>query len=298
MTLSRRGHLNSRKGFRPIQATGGVVSEITVAGVRYRLHSFLAMGTHSFVVLDPGSEGLINYLVVGGGGGGGAAHAGGGGGGGVVMATAVPISVGSHSLVVGAGGIGPYGTMQAGSDGQVSSFLGEEVGGGRLTGQGDGRQGQRPAALAQGDVGGAGFADADKGHQRKDLSAHQGQDRGGVAVQLRWCHRHQWATAHGCGQPSMGVCQAGQGQSWEGASAPTRELLAQGRDGLLLGPLHRHGADLQPLGRSPQRQAFEDGEPECCGLGGRQLIHQLLQRQAMDALADGRLGFWSGQLIE
>jgi thioredoxin reductase len=125
MSLSRRGHLNSRNRFRPIQATGGVVSEITVAGVRYRLHSFLAVGTHSFVVLDPGNEGLIHYLVVGGGGGGGAAHAGGGGGGGVVMATAVPIGVGSHSLVVGAGGIGPYGTMQAGSDGQVSSFLGE-----------------------------------------------------------------------------------------------------------------------------------------------------------------------------
>jgi len=41
MNLRRRGHLNSRIGFRAIQATGGVVSEITVAGVRYRLHSFL-----------------------------------------------------------------------------------------------------------------------------------------------------------------------------------------------------------------------------------------------------------------
>jgi hypothetical protein len=65
----------------------------------------------------------------------------------------------------------------------------------------------------------------------------------------------------------MDLCQAGP---------------AQGGDGLLLGPLrrqahltvrHRHGADLQPLGRSPQRQA----------------IH---------GLAEGRLGLRSGQLIE
>ncbi|QNI79188.1 hypothetical protein SynRS9909_01200 [Synechococcus sp. RS9909] len=81
MNLRRRAHLSSRHGFRPIQATGGVVSEITVAGVRYRLHSFLAVGSHSFVVLDPGSDGLIDYLVVGGGGGG---STGGGGAGGVL----------------------------------------------------------------------------------------------------------------------------------------------------------------------------------------------------------------------
>jgi hypothetical protein len=84
----------------------------------------------------------------------------------------------------------------------------------------------------------------------------------------------------------------------EGASAPTRELLAQGRDGFFLGPHHRHGADLKPLGRTPQRQALQDSEPQGCGLGGRQLIDQLLQRHAMDGLTDGRLGFWSGQLIE
>ncbi|MCX5938709.1 MAG: hypothetical protein NTW02_11065, partial [Cyanobium sp. LacPavin_0920_WC12_MAG_62_9] len=64
MNLRRRGHLNSRNSFRPIQATGGVVSEITAAGVRYRLHSFLAVGNHSLVLHDPGSEGLIDYLVV------------------------------------------------------------------------------------------------------------------------------------------------------------------------------------------------------------------------------------------
>jgi hypothetical protein len=31
---------------------------------------------------------------------------------------------------------------------------------------------------------------------------------------------------------------------------------------------------LRLCGRSPQRQALQDREPECCGLGGRQLIEQ------------------------
>jgi len=61
------------------------------------------------VVLDPGSEGLIDYLVVGGGGGG---STGGGGAGGVLThgSTTVPLaSLGSGSslvLVVGEGGAG------------------------------------------------------------------------------------------------------------------------------------------------------------------------------------------------
>jgi len=84
----------------------------------------------------------------------------------------------------------------------------------------------------------------------------------------------------------------------QGASAPSSEPLAQGGDGLLLSPLHRHGADLQPLGGLPEREALQDREPQGCGLGGGQLLHQLLQRQAMDGLADGRLGFWSAQLIK
>jgi hypothetical protein len=33
-------------------------------------------------------------------------------------------------------------------------------------------------------------------------------------------------------------------------------------------------------------------------MGGRQLIDELLKRQAMDGLAAGWLGFWSAQLVE
>lgn len=106
MNLSRRGHLNSRRGFRPIRATGGVVSEITVAGVRYRLHSFLAVGTHSFEVLDPGSEGLIEYLVVGGGGGGANNYGAGGGGGGFIEGSMISRSAITIDMHVGEGGLG------------------------------------------------------------------------------------------------------------------------------------------------------------------------------------------------
>ena len=56
----------------------------------------------------------------------------------------------------------------------------------------------------------------------------------------------------------------------EGASAPIRQPLPQGGEGLLLGPLHGHAADLKPLGGLPEREAFQDSEPQGRGLGGRQ----------------------------
>jgi hypothetical protein len=63
----------------------------------------------------------------------------------------------------------------------------------------------------------------------------------------------------------------------QGASGPSGELLTQGSDGLFLSPLHRHGAELQALGGLPEREAFEDGEPQGGGLGCRQLTNQLLR---------------------
>jgi hypothetical protein len=116
MNLRRRGHLGSRNGFRPIQATGGVVSEITVAGVRYRLHRFLAAGSHSFVVLDPGSEGLIDYLVVGGRGGGGNNYGGGGGAGGFVEDSLIVRSSITMNLTVGKGGLGKQQALASEND--------------------------------------------------------------------------------------------------------------------------------------------------------------------------------------
>ena len=82
----------------------------------------------------------------------------------------------------------------------------------------------------------------------------------------------------------------------EGASAPTRQPLPQGRQGLLLGPLHGHAADLQPRGGLPKRQALKDGEPQGRGLRCRQLIYKLLQRQIISG--PGCLLLWGRQLIE
>ncbi|MFT5339994.1 MAG: hypothetical protein ACI9IO_001746 [Cyanobium sp.] len=59
----------------------------------------------------------------------------------------------------------------------------------------------------------------------------------------------------------------------QGASAPAYQLLAQSLKRFLLGPLHRHGADLQLLCRLPEREALKDGEPESRGLSCRQLIY-------------------------
>lgn len=65
-------------------------------------------------------------------------------------------------------------------------------------------------------------------------------------------------------------------------------------EGLLMGPLHRHAADLQPRRGLPEREALEDGEPEGRGLGCRQLIDQLLQLQLLLAQleADSGSGAW------
>ena len=82
----------------------------------------------------------------------------------------------------------------------------------------------------------------------------------------------------------------------QGASARPRQLLAQSLKSLLLGPLHRHGADLQLICRLPERQALKDGEPQGCGLSCRQLIYQLLQRQIISGPSCFLL--WAGQLIE
>ena len=77
-----------------------------------------------------------------------------------------------------------------------------------------------------------------------------------------------------------------------------RQLLAQGSKVLSLSSLHGHGADLQPLGGSPEREAFEDCEPQGHRLGSGELLNELLQRQPIGAIAIRCLGLWGGQLIE
>lgn len=97
----------SADAFRPISASGGIETTITVNGRQFRVHSFTTVGTSSFVVSNAGTERQIEYLVVGGGGGGSRAEfsiGGGGGAGGMVEGTAQIVAT-TYVVEVGAGGV-------------------------------------------------------------------------------------------------------------------------------------------------------------------------------------------------
>lgn len=110
--------VNSSTIFRPIRAIGGVESTITHNGIVYKLHVFTTVGSDTFSILDSGSDGLTEVLVVGGGGGGGMDMGGGGGGGGVIY-TRYKVNPGENiPVTVGAGGFGgPQGSGGYRTDG-------------------------------------------------------------------------------------------------------------------------------------------------------------------------------------
>jgi len=110
------------KGIGSVSATGG---NMTTSG-SYQIHTFTS-GSGSFTVT---SGGLMDYLIVGGGGGGGGRSGGGGGAGGLVYETAINISPGTYTVIIGNGGTGgPSGSI--GSNGSNSSVFGKTaVGGG------------------------------------------------------------------------------------------------------------------------------------------------------------------------
>jgi len=100
---------------------------ITTVG-DYTIQTFTNSG--NFIV--PSGSTNVEVLIVGGGGSGGGRHGGGGGGGGVLHLTDVPVSTGSYSIVVGAGGPAVGGTSIDGVNGEDSSAFGETAkGGGR-----------------------------------------------------------------------------------------------------------------------------------------------------------------------
>lgn len=101
----------------PVDASGGIESFITVAGITYKLHMFTTIGSSSLVINDSGSDGLVEYLVVAGGGGGGMDMGGGGGGGGVLQGRHRVIPSETIPITVGAGGLGAPGASQVRSDG-------------------------------------------------------------------------------------------------------------------------------------------------------------------------------------
>jgi hypothetical protein len=119
-------------------ATGGTLT--TVDG--YRIHSFTSSG--DFVV---SIAGVVEYLVIGGGGAGGWDHGGGGGAGGYISGSK-HISVGTHAIVIGAGGTGQSG----GGDGNNTTALGLTA----LGGGGGGSRNTGNQAHENGRAGGSG----------------------------------------------------------------------------------------------------------------------------------------------
>jgi hypothetical protein len=158
--------------FEPIQATGGDVSDVTVDGVTYRVHSFKTTGSTNFVVSSVGNgDGVVEYLIAAGGGSGGGAFnnfaSGGGGGGGGVLADNYTVSATTYAAVVGAGGAAVSGQLPGNPGGNSSVFGQTAVGGGRggcwqttgtLTNAGSGGSGGGGANASGGAQGAAGTA--------------------------------------------------------------------------------------------------------------------------------------------
>jgi hypothetical protein len=124
--------------FRPVTATGGTVSTVTIEGIPYRVHTFPRTGSvQNFVITDPGSEGEIDYLVIAGGGGGSGGDneprqgGGGGGAGGLLTtfnSTPFKISDTTYPIFVGAGGSGSNRKAQNGQN--TTAFGLTAIGGG------------------------------------------------------------------------------------------------------------------------------------------------------------------------
>ena len=80
------------------------------------------------------------------------------------------------------------------------------------------------------------------------------------------------------------------------ASARPYQLLAQGGEGLLLGSLHGHRADLQLRRGGPQGEPFKDGEPQGCCLDCRQLLQQGVLTGGGGSIKAG-VAKWPGALL-
>ena len=96
-------------------ATGGVITEYTVGGKRWRLHSFEWAGSFNFVVLNAVKPFRMAYVGAGGGGGGQTdPYCGGGGDGGFGGdVTGIILTPATYPIVVGNGGTGDGGASSA-----------------------------------------------------------------------------------------------------------------------------------------------------------------------------------------
>ena len=152
-------------------ATGGTLTQTTINGLLYYIHTFTTTGATTFTVA---SQLAADILIVGGGGGGGGGYntggCGGGGGGGYEYFQNQQLSAGSYVVTVGAGGAG--GVNANGTNGGNSSFqnltsaygggggcgLGNTVGSSGASGGGGGSTGGSNTCGTQGYSGGVNTA--------------------------------------------------------------------------------------------------------------------------------------------
>ena len=187
----------NNKGFREIIASGGVITQPTVAG-GYKYHTFIGSGVFTLDV-----RGFIEYMVVAGGGGGGKGI---GGGAGEVIEGEQFLEAGTYSVFVGNGGRGAQGrphfssaSMAPSSPGGDSSFNGNVASGGAGGSQGGSSGSGFGRGYATGGGGGGGSAAAGSGYT------------GGAGTNLS-----DWASATGTG--SSGHFAGGGGGSGQTAA--------------------------------------------------------------------------------
>jgi len=147
-----------------LTATGGTTSTYTSGSIKYKTHVFESSASPGFQVtsLATGSfPNSVDVLLAGGGGSGNAPNGGGGGGGGVIYSTAIPVSITSYPIVVGAGGAALNPSSDSGPPGNpgvdttaFSLTAGGGGGGGNRTGTG------ATGRATNGSSGGSGFGNA------------------------------------------------------------------------------------------------------------------------------------------
>jgi hypothetical protein len=105
-------------------ATGGTITDVTIQGVEYRVHTFNENGNFNLISNEPNNT--FDFLLVGGGGGGGDGQRGGGGGaGGVLLEEEVELTSQNYSITVGEG-------VSTGTIGENTVAFGETALGGGI----------------------------------------------------------------------------------------------------------------------------------------------------------------------
>lgn len=130
-------------------ATGG--NETVADGKRFHVYNSLPGNAQTFEVL--GGEKEVKFILVAGGGSGCGGYGGGGAGGGIVYSESLPVSTGTYTCVIGAGGAAPESNHRAGNSGADSSFTGNAL---NLNAKGGGGGGLGTSAGATGGCGGGG----------------------------------------------------------------------------------------------------------------------------------------------